>query len=362
MLFLLYPTLNNAIFKIFTCRQFAEGEVSSYNVYDYSIDCNSRDYAAIHVVAFVMLFVYSIGIPAFFLLVLYLNRRELQLDGPVRGGIAFTEFVQLVHSKHIELSSVSRAGILPNVHDQPTHEQLRSLFNDVDRDRLGYITSAQFAAMDAVGFPQANAPVGQDRAMNPVTTTRATMFDFDREDEAWTSFYAQPSRSGERVGGWVGFATRRLRGKTKAELGFLTQAYKPQFYWFEIVEYTKKLLITGVLMQVAQGSASQLFFGTIIAFFYFALVVRCMPYRHGRTNVLRIVAELQLFLTMLCLLMLRLDLHKEWITSNAVSLMLVVVNFVCSPAPFLYDIAGKSWLATRSLAVDYNKMRREAEA
>ena len=91
-----------------------------------------------------------------------------------------------------------------------------------------------------------------------------TQHDFDDETPADLT---NVDTSGRRAGGWLGCVTRRLRGKTKAELGFLTNAYKPQFYWFEIVECTKKLLITGVLMQAVQGSASQLFFGISIAFF-----------------------------------------------------------------------------------------------
>lgn len=125
-------------------------------------------------------------------------------------------------------------------------------------------------------------------------------------------------------------------------LGFMTKEYKPQYYWFELVEYTKKLMMTGVLMKAAQGSISQIFFGLIISFLYFALVARCMPYRDRRVNVIRIVGELQLFLTMLCVLMLRVDLHEEWITKDRVTFMLFLVNFVLSPVPFVYDTARRT--------------------
>eukprot|EP01046_Picozoa_sp_COSAG06_P098307 COSAG06_NODE_44408_length_363_cov_2.136364_2_plen_67_part_01 len=65
----------------------------------------------------------------------------------------------------------------------------------------------------------------------------------------------------------------------------------------ELVEYTKKLIMTGVLMKASQGSASQVFIGLIISFLYFAIVVRYLPYKSMRTNVIRVSGELQLFLT-----------------------------------------------------------------
>lgn len=52
--------------------------------------------------------------------------------------------------------------------------------------------------------------------------------------------------------------------------------------------------------------------------------------------------------------MLRLDLHKEWISSDTVSHLLVAVNFVCTPAPLLYDLVGRSWAVTQTFACDQN--------
>ena len=38
----------------------------------------------------------------------------------------------------------------------------------------------------------------------------------------------------------------------------MTKEYEAEYYWFEIVEYTKKLIMTGVLMKAAQGDISGL--------------------------------------------------------------------------------------------------------
>lgn len=119
----------------------------------------------------------------------------------------------------------------------------------------------------------------------------------------------------------------------------------------ELVEYTKKLIMTGVLMKASQGSASQVFIGLIISFLYFAIVVRYLPYNSMRTNVIRVSGELQLFLTMVCMLMLRLDLHQEWITNVKVGWILIAVNFIMTPIPFVYDLLVRVKMLTRELKV-----------
>jgi hypothetical protein len=139
-------------------------------------------------------------------------------------------------------------------------------------------------------------------------------------------------------------ASNKKKDATTPQLGlaFLKRGFKTEASWFELVEYSKKLLMTGLLMKAAQGSSSQICIGLVISLFYFALVVRWMPYQRHRTNLLRVVSELQLFLTMLCALMMRLDLHEEWITKDAIATALVGVNFVMTPAPFTYDVITKS--------------------
>ena len=58
----------------------------------------------------------------------------------------------------------------------------------------------------------------------------------------------------------------------KADLDFLVGSFKPKFFMFEIVEYTRKLLLTGVLSIIAEpGSAIQSLVGVVVTFFSFAL-------------------------------------------------------------------------------------------
>jgi hypothetical protein len=74
-LFLVYTILCRTTFSSFACQEIDDGE--SFHRTDYSIDCNSNSYKAYAVVAACFLAIYPVGIPAFFGLLLYRNRRVL---------------------------------------------------------------------------------------------------------------------------------------------------------------------------------------------------------------------------------------------------------------------------------------------
>jgi predicted outer membrane repeat protein len=88
-------------------------------------------------------------------------------------------------------------------------------------------------------------------------------------------------------------------GTPSASLEFLRVDYKPDCYYYECVTLAEKLLITGLLSFVEQGSIFQTFCGSCIAFYFFGHALYTWPFVHAMDNVLKIVAEAQLFLTLL---------------------------------------------------------------
>ena len=71
--------------------------------------------------------------------------------------------------------------------------------------------------------------------------------------------------------------------------------------------------------------------------------------------MIRVCAELQLFLTMVCNVMLRLDLHQEWISNTSIIGILLVANFVMTPVPFVYDAAVRC----KELLTDIRKIKQD---
>ena len=66
---------------------------------------------------------------------------------------------------------------------------------------------------------------------------------------------------------------------TKAQLGFLVESYKPKYFMFEILEYLRKLILTGALSVVGvPGSAIQSFVGVVVSFGFFALTSAWLPF------------------------------------------------------------------------------------
>lgn len=73
--FLVYSSVSALVFETFACDGLDDGE--EYLRADYRIKCNSSKHKAFEFFAGIMIFVYPIGIPAFYAYLLYKNRRVL---------------------------------------------------------------------------------------------------------------------------------------------------------------------------------------------------------------------------------------------------------------------------------------------
>jgi len=73
--FLVFPSVCTTIFQTFSCHKLDNGE--SYMRADYSIDCDSGEYTTAQVWAGLMIFVYPIGIPLLYFILLFSKRKDL---------------------------------------------------------------------------------------------------------------------------------------------------------------------------------------------------------------------------------------------------------------------------------------------
>ncbi|GMI05745.1 hypothetical protein TrLO_g10634 [Triparma laevis f. longispina] len=60
-------------------------------------------------------------------------------------------------------------------------------------------------------------------------------------------------------------------------LVFLWEPYKPSFWYWEIVETTRRLMMTGVLSTIQPGTFSQLVAGLLMNVIYFGLLCQTNP-------------------------------------------------------------------------------------
>ena len=76
IVFFVYSSVSFTVFQTFACDPLDDGK--AYLRADYSITCYTEMYTAYQTYAILMVFVYPVGIPAFFTLWLVRNRRELE--------------------------------------------------------------------------------------------------------------------------------------------------------------------------------------------------------------------------------------------------------------------------------------------
>jgi hypothetical protein len=95
-------------------------------------------------------------------------------------------------------------------------------------------------------------------------------------------------------------------------VNFLTGSYKSEYWWFEIFELFRKLMLTGVLTLILPGSDSQIAIAVLFAMFGFFMYVYCKPYRDPRDNEFAIIAQFAVFLILYIGLVLKMrQLHLD---------------------------------------------------
>jgi hypothetical protein len=102
-------------------------------------------------------------------------------------------------------------------------------------------------------------------------------------------------------------------------IGFLHEAYEPQFWYWEIVETTRRLFLTAVVSVVAVGSPGQIVFGIFIAVLFVKLYGYFAPYKSDENDFLQEVAQYQVFITLFIALLLQSGTLCRWIIGDIVA-------------------------------------------
>ena len=121
-------------------------------------------------------------------------------------------------------------------------------------------------------------------------------------------------------------------------LSFLWDAYEPQYWYWEIVETTRRLVLTAVLSVCGAGSAAQSVLAIILSIVYIKLYGYFAPYERDADDVSAEVGQYQIFFTFLGALIYQKSLlGSEW--NIAVSIALIIINS-CVGVLFTYYSCG----------------------
>ena len=120
---------------------------------------------------------------------------------------------------------------------------------------------------------------------------------------------------------------------TYFRLGGLYQQYEPKFWWYEVMIVLHKMLMTGALCVIGQGSAVQPLVAILFQFTYLLVVLKVAPYDSSGDDWSSILTSLTIVLTLLIAFALATDGNGE---KNASSFdgeffgVLMIGMFVCT--------------------------------
>jgi hypothetical protein len=108
------------------------------------------------------------------------------------------------------------------------------------------------------------------------------------------------------------------RTRLSRALAFLHEPYKPQFFYFELLEMVRKQLIIGYVAFVSPGSLLQLLFGFVVALVSHALYLNASPFRHQSDLSFAALANFATVLLLLSCVIIRCSAFVEALTRSHV--------------------------------------------
>ena len=136
-------------------------------------------------------------------------------------------------------------------------------------------------------------------------------------------------------------------------IDFLSSGYRPNAFWWELVEVGKKLILTGFLALVEPGSLIQIFLAVAAAQVALVLQMRVSPYLNQTDHVIALISDVALAFTMLVTLGLEESQYSEspLAESNAIVAILFVaalVVIVTFGGQLALDLAGLQLLCSNA--------------
>jgi len=123
---------------------------------------------------------------------------------------------------------------------------------------------------------------------------------------------------------------QRLAEESMA-LSFLYEAYEERYWWWEVFECVRRLLLTGILVFFEQGSTIQIVVGCLIALLSIKMYSSCRPFVDHKLDPVAETAQWQVFLTLFAALCLRAKVSGDSPQEKeAFGVLLVLLN-TCTP-------------------------------
>lgn len=278
VMFLIYSSVSTTVFEAFGCDPLDDGV--TYVRADYRLRCTGAEHRAYQIFAGFMILVYPVGIPLILGMWLFKHRYALSsTQEKTRGGAATNVAVVAV--------------------DGPIYSQ-RSIYFD---NSGGDDTMRPQRAMAA-----------------PVTSTSRVTTDFGGQEREGRGSPSLRSRGMVAV-------VPHAQSPHLAQFAVLWEPYKPKVYYFEIVEFVRRILLTGVGIFIFPDSAPQVAIILLLAMFFAVVFEVLDPYERPLHTWLYRIGYIVVVLSMYLSLLLKVEMCNEKSQSQGVfAVVLVIVH------------------------------------
>jgi hypothetical protein len=120
-------------------------------------------------------------------------------------------------------------------------------------------------------------------------------------------------------------------------LEFLYSSYHPRYWYFEVVETMRRLMLTAIIAVIATGSSSQIVCAMMLAFVFLKVYVYCSPYIDEENGILAEVAQYQIFFTYFGALITTENLLGAAL-NNLVGIFLILLNMSVALLSFYFEL------------------------
>eukprot|EP00752_Nemacystus_decipiens_P018764 g16824.t1 len=129
--------------------------------------------------------------------------------------------------------------------------------------------------------------------------------------------------------------------KTVAQsIAGLWEPYRPEWFYYEVVECGRRIMLTGVVVFIFPNDAAQIAITMLISFFFFAVFEMLSPYTSESDMWLSRGGHVLVFLSMFDLLMLKVDVSGERNQSQAAFAGVFVAGHVLMFVAIVVEVVG----------------------
>lgn len=334
--YFILPMVTTTIFQAFLCVNVDPSgetpeEPSWYLAADMSISCETSYYYSWRAYAIIMVLVYPVGIPALYFWLLYQRRYEIKHredalqdeHQPSDPSASTTESsspkpttpteVNPMHSGEVTTASVATASSQiasppssPSSQSSPTRKASLNRSSGDERRSSG--------------------SAGNNNRSNSSSNTNGA--DGEPPKKKKKPKRPQQSGGGSHVGGLSPEAER---------LSFLWLAYAPRYWYWEIVETTRRLLLTAALSVISPGSSAQNVLSILLALLYVKLYGYFNPYADASDDVLAEIGQFQVFFTFFTALVVQNKLLNDSY-NTLLGVLLILLNLTAIVVTFCHEM------------------------